>query len=585
MLPKNHAPIIFSAQLHKYLFPCPLPDGTHRLQRTVFTLLDDHKSILISVQDLTEHIQLSKSQKASNQRLQEELHLRVKLEEHNEQLIAAVDQAAEAIIIIDVKGLIHYTNQTFVQETGWQNDDVVFKKNYHTLHPDYQPEMENHVMATVRSGQSWQGRQQIKRKDGSSFMANVSIAPIVGKQGDIERAIVIQEDISQHLALEEQYRNTQKREALTTLVGGIAHDFNNLLSGMLGHLYLASREVKELPKTMERLEKIQKSAYDAADIVKQLITFSRHDQLQATDFPLDSFLKEISKLIEHNVPENIDFSLDFEHGKFPLHGDADQLQQSIVNMVQNAVEACAKVNSPKVRMNLKAFDVSENALLLKKHPALQQGEYAQIIISDNGCGIRPDHIERIFDPFFTTKQIGSGLGLATVLGSIRHHHGIIEVESELGKGTTLHIFLPLQSREDPSEHIRQERSDQKTEARILLVDDDPLVRETCAELLTSLGHDVTPAIDGQDAVEIFELHQNDFDIVIMDMVMPRMNGPAATRNIREMREDIPVIFATAYDQSISIRDATQFKLATLITKPFNPDALQELIASLMHNEN
>ncbi|MDQ6973998.1 MAG: response regulator, partial [Mariprofundaceae bacterium] len=371
---------------------------------------------------------------------------------------------------------------------------------------------------------------------------------------------------------------TQKQEALTTLVGGIAHDFNNLLSGMLGHIYLASREVKDLPKTPERLKKIQKSAYDAADIVKQLMTFSRRDQIDARNFPLQSFLKEMVKLIEHTVPENIDFSLDFEPYSFPMHGDPELLQQAMMNMVQNAVEACASIEHPHINIALKLLNVTDHEHLLVRYPALQYGEYAHLTIEDNGLGIHADHHDRIFDPFFTTKQLGSGLGLATVMGCMRHHHGIIDVDSEVGKGTTIHLYLPLCARNKMESLATY---DSFRELNILLVDDDPLVRETSAELLHDLGHDVMTAIDGQDAIEIFEKNVDLFDVIVMDMVMPRVNGPAAVRRIRALRSNIPVIFSTAYDRSVSLEDAKRFERAMLVSKPFNPEDFNHLIATVL----
>ncbi|MDQ6953514.1 MAG: response regulator [Mariprofundaceae bacterium] len=577
MVKQSQAPVIFSPQIHGYLFPCPMDDGEYRLQQTTVTCLEDG-CLLLSVQDFTDQIRQAKIQKASNRRLQEELTQRYVLEKQNKQLIAAMDQAAEAIMICNERAQFQYVNHTFVQQTGWSQEEALEKGVYSQLRADTDGAFEHLVMETIRSGKKWQGQQQVQRKDETLFMSNISIAPIVNAEGNITHAVAIQEDITQHILLEEQYRRTQKQEALTTLVGGIAHDFNNLLSGMLGHLYLASREVKGLPKTPDRLKKIQKSAYDAADIVKQLMTFSRRDQIDARNFPLQSFLKEMVKLIEHSVPENIEFSLDFEQYPFPMHGDPELLQQSMMNMVQNSVEACASVQHPKVHIALKMLDVGENEGLAVRYPALQYGEYADLSISDNGLGIHPDHFDRVFDPFFTTKQLGSGLGLATVMGCIRHHHGVIDVHSTLGQGTVIHMYFPLCAR---TEFGGVEAPHDFREVRILLVDDDPLVRETSAELLHDLGHEVVTAFDGQDAIDIFEKDEQAFDVVIMDMVMPRVNGPAAVRYIRALNSDVPVIFATAYDRSVSLEDAGKFERAMLVSKPFNPEDLNHLLATVL----
>jgi len=583
MLQQHATPVLFSAQLHGHLIPCPLPDGSLRMQQTVLTLLDDKQHILITVQDFSEHIQLHREQKEANIRLQNELQQRNILENQQAKLISAMDQAAESIIIVNKSGYIEYMNQTFSKETGWTHDEVVNKKTYQSLHSIQDHSFEQQVISTMQSAKAWQGRQKIKRKDGSLFVANISIAPIrIHGEQHIEHAVIIQEDISQQLSLEEQYRNIQKREALSTLVGGIAHDFNNLLAGILGNLYLASREVKDLPKTAKRLERIQNAANDAADIVKQLMTFSHGEQIDECDFPLDSFLKEINKVIKHNVPENIHFTLDFAHEKYSMHGNADQLQQTIMNIVQNAVEACQNQTNPEIHMQLAIFNPEQYPNVCMQHPKLQQGEFAHIMIQDNGCGIQLNHQDRIFDPFFTTKQMGSGLGLATAMGVIRHHNGVIEVDSKLQQGTNVHIYLPLKSKENTAHHNPKEAVQ---DAHILLVDDNALVRETCAEMLQSLGYKVSLARDGQEAVEIFYEHSDRFSLIIMDMIMPRLGGLDAAHKVRQKNTEVPIVFATAYDQSISIEDAKKFDHAILISKPFHPHDLQEIITSFLSQEH
>jgi len=582
MLQQHSTPIIFSAQLHGHLIPCPLPDGSLRIQQTTLTLLDGAEHILLTIQDFTEHIQLHAKQKEANTHLQNELQQKRILEHQQAQLIAAMDQAAESIVIVSQSGHIEYMNQTFSKETGWNHNELLNKKTYQSLHASQHDSFEQQIKTTIHSAKAWQGRQKIKRKDGSLFMAKISIAPIlIDDEAQVRHAVIIQKDISQQLTQEEQYRNIQKREALSTLVGGIAHDFNNLLAGILGNLYLASREVKELPKTAKRLTRIQSAANDAADIVKQLMTFSQGEKIEECDFPLDSFLKEINKVIKHSVPENIRFTLDFEHEKYSMHGNADQLQQTIMNIVQNAVEACQEQANPEIHMRLGIFIPAQHPDICMKHPKLQQGEYAHITIQDNGCGIHLTHQDRIFDPFFTTKQMGSGLGLATAMGVIRHHNGVLEVSSKANKGTNVHIYLPLKSKSVISQDGPKELLQ---EVHILLVDDNALVRETCAEMLQNLGYKLTLARDGQEAVEIFYEHSDRFNIIIMDMIMPRLGGLDAAHKIRQKNAKTPIIFATAYDQSISIKGAKKFEHSILISKPFHPHDLQKIITSFLHQE-
>ena len=581
MLRVSHAPIVFSSQIHAYLFPCPLEDGSgYRLQHTTVTSFQDGR-VVFSVQDVTDSIRQIQMQKEGQRRLKDELAQRYVLEKQNTRLIAAMDQAVEAVMICNERGQFQYVNHAFVQQTGWTQEEALHVGSYAILRADQQDIFESLVADALRLKQKWQGHYQVQCKDGTVFTADMSIAPIEEEDG-CTHVVVIQEDISEYILLEEQYRQTQKQEALATLVGGIAHDFNNLLSGMLGHLYLASREVKELPKTLGRLVKLQDAVHETADIVKQLMTFSRSDQIDARDFPLQSFVKEVVKLLEHSVPENIRFFLDFEQHPFPIHGDPELLQQALMNMVQNAVEACASQPQAEIRIALSALDLDQYPDLLARYPALQYGSYAQLLIEDSGEGIHGDHLNRIFDPFFTTKQLGSGLGLSTVMGCVRHHHGVIDVCSELGQGTKIYLFLPLNAKH--AEPVYAAVANDMQKIRILMADDDPMVRETTSELLRDMGHEVSTAENGEEAVEVFVRQPDAFDVILMDMVMPRLNGPAAVRKIRAIRDDIPVIFVTAYDRSIRLADAAEFSRATLITKPCMPEDMNPLLTRVLEKD-
>ncbi len=294
---------------------------------------------------------------------------------------------------------------------------------------------------------------------------------------------------------------------------------------------------------------------------------------------MNAFLKEFYKLAQHSVPESIHFSLGVGPGKFAFTGDASQLQQALLNIIHNAVAACEKKQHARIALGLNQFDVASNTRLVAKHPVLRHGNFAHIHIRDNGDGISNEHIEKIFDPFFTTKELGSGLGLAMVLGCIRNHHGIIDVESSVGHGTTFHFFLPIKN---PQQAIHESiKPDTELKASILLVDDDPRVLEPTKELLESMGHFVTLAEDGQQACEIFQLQASTWDIVITDVVMPHMNGFEAVQKMRLLRPDVPVIFATGYDQSLVEEHLHKLENSILISKPFSPNELDQLIISMV----
>ncbi|MDX8396459.1 MAG: response regulator [Mariprofundaceae bacterium] len=264
--------------------------------------------------------------------------------------------------------------------------------------------------------------------------------------------------------------------------------------------------------------------------------------------------------------------MNFDHHHYPLRADADVLQQSMINLIQNAYEATSDLQEGNIKLGL--FDSSKNTKLLNIHPSLADQSFAHMVIQDNGRGIEPKNITRIYDPFFTTKQLGNGLGLAQVSGCISQHHGFIEIESEPGD-TKVHLLLPLHS-VDSIPHASAD-VDNDFFATVLVVDDDIAILEVCEELLNDLGHQVMTAPNGEEACKLFKQHMDEIDVILMDILMPRMSGIGAAKEIRKIKSDVPIIFATSYDKNIAMHEVDKMSHCTLISKPFDPDYLQELL--------
>ena len=580
---QNGPPAFFSMLLHHHLFDFKNPDGSLQAQRVTVTSLrkKGETLALFTVVDMTRSVLREAKYKAVLASYEHEIEQRKQLEQQNNMLVRAVDRAAEAFVIMRIHGEIEYVNKAFLAQTACSSSELALGESYWDT---YMMPLEGNpnlaIKQVVSAAETWQGRLEIKRKDKSSFMASVSIAPIVNQLGKVTHAVVVQEDISEQLKFEMQYRQSQKQEALATLIGGIAHDFNNLLSGMLGHLYLANREVKDMPKTSVRLGKIQDVANDIAGIVQQLMTFARKGEVKKRKFPLGSFIKEFVRLAEHTVPDNIKLSIDFQRADFSCQGDVESLQEALLNIIQNAVDAAVDTREPTIVLGLQSWDADNGSFWIEKHAALAEGRFAHITIADNGLGIKEEDLHKVFDPFYTTKTLGSGLGLAVAIGNIKNNHGMIDIESK-PEGTVVHIWLPLlqnQKNEEVHSTLPRETMNQT----ILLVDDDGLVRDTCAEFLDILGYQILQAEDGQYAVDIMREHGDKVDLIVMDMVMPRLVGTAAASQIRKLYPDIPIIFATAYDQSISIKATKDFAHSMLMSKPFHPDTLQENIEAFLH---
>jgi len=381
----------------------------------------------------------------------------------------------------------------------------------------------------------------------------------------------------------DQLRHAQKMEAIGTLVGGIAHDFNNTLAAITGNIFLTKAKVSHLPETLERLDNIEALAFRSADMVKQLLAFSRKGIIDMQPMELSSFLTKVTKLHEVILPVDIEFHYDVINPQtINVYADGNQLEQVILNLLSNARDAVSDVNNPTITLKLEKWTADEK--FKATHPKIESNEFARISVIDNGCGIDSESLEHMFEPFYTTKKMneGTGLGLSMAFGTMQSHSGTITVESELGVGSSIHLYLPLlKDGAIPVEDIVNEPvTPQDFSATVLLADDDEALLETIATTLKKLGHNVLVATDGSSAVDTFKVNQADIELVILDIVMPKMGGVEAFEEIRKMSPAIKVIFLTGYEsqQELSSQEMSTEKV---LTKPFNIAEFSRLLNSVL----
>jgi len=323
-----------------------------------------------------------------------------------------------------------------------------------------------------------------------------------------QRTAELNKEIQQHkatnLALkhkEQQFQQAQKMESIGTLVGGIAHDFNNMLSGINANLFMIKRRHKDDSDIQKYFEDIEHLIFYASDMIRQLLTFARKDNLELKVFNATPFFSEASKLAELSISETITLQSDFPHEKLYIKGNATQLQQVMMNLINNAKDALNQTEDPIIHIQLE--HVQPDSSFKKKHPEIQYTDYAKLSISDNGVGIDEAKLKKIFEPFFTTKEVGqgTGLGLAMCYGAIQSHYGIIDVQSCMGKGTTFSIYLPLQK--SPGSHTHQDNKKELQQGcgeTILIVDDDKHLRIANSQVLQSLGYKTLMASNGIEAI-------------------------------------------------------------------------------------
>ena len=393
----------------------------------------------------------------------------------------------------------------------------------------------------------------------------------------------VSEQTSALIKANDQLRHAQKMEAIGTLVGGVAHDFNNTLAAITGNIYLTKESVAHLPATLKKLDTIEALAFRSAEIVKQLLAFSRKGIVNMQPLELSSFLSETIKLHGVILPENIKFY----HGhigsqKINICADANQLEQVILNLLSNARDAVNGVNRPTISLHLEKWIADKT--FKERHPEIRGSEFARISVIDNGCGIDEECLEHMFEPFYTTKGVneGTGLGLSMAYGALQSHGGTILVDSEPGKGSNIQLYLPLLKDAELPEITKPNEitANQSSTATVLLADDDESVLATIETILKRLGHKVITAKDGLMAVESYKANSAEIDLILLDVVMPNMGGIEAYKEIKKTGSSASVIFITGYDpdQKQGVEGVIPEKV---VMKPFNIAEFSHLIQSTL----
>jgi len=502
------------------------------------------------------------------------------LERDNLRWASALQQSDEAVCMFDEHGNIEYANQAFCNNVG-ATAEMLTGNPVFPLWDRTSPEF-SEIVASLMQRVSWSGRHKYLRDDKGSYDALSSITPFHDEQGSIS-FVAVHRDITEMVEMEEQLRQSQKMEAVGMLVGGIAHDFNNVLAGILGNLYLVKKELIDSPKLYERLEGVEEQGYAAAGMVRQLLSFSRKGLPDIKDVDLIPFAEELVKFARVSVPESAEFRLEIEVDRQCIVScDPVQMQQSLLNLIVNASHAIhdKEDGSGEIILRISLSQSAPDDLLLNDSHSFETSPQAWVCISveDNGSGMEEEIRRKIFEPFFTTKPsgVGTGLGLAMVQGYVEMLHGVVDVQSTLGVGSTFHIYLPLSNHEkvysDPyAKQVRPGNGE-----CILIADDDERVRWALCDILKSANYNIIEAKNGEEAMALFAEYANRLDMAILDVVMPKATGMQVAEYIQHSDKHFPVSFMTGYDQGQTL----SLKLNhshTLLRKPWDIEQLNAVL--------
>jgi len=508
-------------------------------------------------------------------------YLRSELEKNR--LMAAIEQVSESVVISSSQGEIQYVNPTFETSTGYPRDEAI-GKNLNILKSGvHDDQFYESMWQTLTNKQVWRGRLTNRRKNGTLFREDATISPVLDNSGEIINFVALKRDVTRDELLEQQLHQGMKMEALGTLAGGIAHDFNNILASMIGYCEIAQSRMSSNHPARKDLEQVIASGDRAVDLVKQILTFSRQESYgQFRLFKIQYIIKEVIKLLRPSLPATIELQHEIDTSCPSVLADPVQIYQVLMNLCTNARQAIGdehgritiKLSEMKTVGDLTGWGVSKPG----------SGVLLDLEVSDTGCGIEEDKLEKIFDPFFSTKkkQQGTGLGLAVVHGIIKKHKGEIHVTSKVGVGTTVHVYLAADGGEVDKQKDKEPEVTGGNE-RIMVVDDEEPLAQLLQVFLRKRGYQVTMFHDSIAAVKQIRQDPNCCDLLLTDMLMPEMTGAELAREFLALRSDIPIIMLTGHSENFDVQRAKQLGIKELLQKPVKKEQLYKVIRKVLND--
>lgn len=504
---------------------------------------------------------------------------RKQAEFERQRLMSAIKQSGEIVVITDINGTIQFVNPMFETITGYSQDEAIGQNPRILKSGHHDQAFYETLWETILAGKLWTGRIINKRKDGTLYTNECSISPVKKENGEIVNFVWIARDITKQLEIEKGLAQAQRMDSIGSLAGGIAHDFNNILFPILGMSEILMEDLSPESSEYEYTEEIFRAARRGRDLVKQILAFSRKSEHMKLPIRVQQVLKEVFKLVRSTIPSNIEISQYIQSDCGLVMADPTQVHQIAMNLITNAYHAVEQTGG-KISVRLTEADLASDDLA---GTHLKPDKYAMLSISDTGCGIDPMVKDKIFEPYFTTKEQGkgTGLGLAVVYGIVKEYHGDIKVYSEVGKGTTFNVYLPIMEKPTEAVTVSQAERYETGSERILLVDDEEPITRLEKQMLERLGYHVTSRINSVEALEAFKANPDAFDLVLTDMTMPNMTGDQLARELISIKPDIPIIICTGFSEKISQKRAKDFGIKGFLMKPIIKSEMAHVIRKVL----
>ncbi|MBD2362090.1 response regulator [Anabaena minutissima FACHB-250] len=536
-----------------------------------------HEELLARVQLHLRIRNLTKKLQAQNQRLEMEIEERTQAENKLREQAALLDITTDAVLVKDFNEHIFFWNKGAENLYGWQAQEVIGKNVRQLLYlPDAFPQLQN-VLNSLTDCDFWYGELHQVTRQGKKIIVASRWNVMRDQNGQPQSILTVNTDITEKKQLESQFLRAQRLESIGTLAGGIAHDLNNVLTPILTAAQLLQIKLPNVDDRSQRMfQTIESNAKRGAALVKQVLQFTRGVEGKRTIVQINYLFSEIKQIVQETFPKSIEFSTNIQPELWTVIGDATNLHQVLMNLVVNARDAMPEGGSLSV--------CAEN-LFIDEHYARMNlgasvGHYIVISITDTGMGIEPEILDRIFEPFFTTKDVGkgTGLGLSTVQGIIKSHNGFVKVYSEVGKGTKFQVFL-LAVEAVANASVKDLELLKGNGELVLVVDDEAKILETTKILLEAYNYSVLTAEDGMEAIALYAQHQDKISLVLMDMMMPVMDGNNTIRALQKINSLVNIVGVSGLLTSTQLTKTVRVK--KLLAKPYTQKELLETLHNIL----
>jgi len=508
-----------------------------------------------------------------------------------------VETARDVILTLALDGTFISLSPAFATITGWKGSDWLGKSFEDLVHPDDLP-LAKDMFARCLEGEPSGGaaktlpiyEARILKQDGDYAIGEFTVTPLMEK-GKVTGVLGVGRDITERKKLEDQFRQSQKMEAVGQLAGGVAHDFNNLLTVITGNAELLLEDHQlETRQTRECLQDIKQAGLRAASLTRQLLAFSRKQLLAPEILDLNSLITNLQKMLRRLIGEDIDLTTDLTPDLWLVKADPGQIEQVLLNLAVNSRDAMPQGG----RLSISTANTVLEADFTRAGPHIQSGDFVMLAVQDTGCGMDDATQSHIFEPFFTTKEIGkgTGLGLATVYGIVSQSNGHIDVSSQVDKGATFRIYLPRHrvspatgpdgkakgGEQESSSSFPAEWGGTET---VLLVEDEEMVRTLARDILVQAGHTVLEARHGAEALRICEQYGATIHLIVTDVVMPEMGGIELSRRLARLRPQAKFLYVSGYTDDALIRQGVRTEEVSYLPKPFTRQVLIRKVRDIL----